>query len=176
MRKDTRLLSLLLLIGTLSVMSCEEIDDGAYVAPVTLYEKVAGNWVLNDVIQIDETAKIAGIAPDELSLYNQFGFADFNILFATDDNNQPTSYEVSGSAPELFPNAGYWELNTAFPAANGTAPVINLYSDAGKSVLTGRLSIVSVPGAKAEMELRLTRSAEGVPFVSYHYKLSNTNQ
>lgn len=176
MRKNTKLLALLLLICTSSVMSCEEIDDGEHIAPVTLYEKVKGTWELTDISQIDETAKIAGIAPDEMSLYNQFGFADFNITFETDDSNQPTNYQVSGNAPELFPKAGYWELNNAFPAANGTAPVINLYTNADKSTLTGQLSVVSIPGAKAEMELKLTRSAEGVPFVSYHYKLSNTNQ
>jgi hypothetical protein len=93
-----------------------------------------------------------------------------------DNNNQPTSYQISGDNPELFPKEGFWDINTSFPLATGTAPTINLYSDAGKSTLTGQLAIVSMPGAKAEMEIKLTRSAAGVPFVSYHYKLSNNNQ
>lgn len=175
MKKKTKLIMLMFVIGAFS-LSCEKIDDGEYIAPITLYEKVKGTWKLNDISQIDETAKIAGIAPDEISLFGQFGFDDFNITLDVDDNDQPTSYKVSGSAPELFPKEGFWDLNPLFPVAAGTAPVINLYSDAAKNNLAGQLSIVSIPGAKAEMELKLTRRTAGVPFVSYHYKLSNTNQ
>ena len=152
---------------------CKKPDDGAYTDPITLYEKIKGNWKLNEILQIDETAKIAGIQPNEISLFSQFDFENFNLVLNVDDSNKPTSYEVSGDAPELFPKAGFWDLNTSFPAANGSAPIINLYSDAGKTTLTAQLRIVSVPGAKAEMELKLTRTASGVPFVSYQYKLTN---
>ncbi len=176
MKRTTELIALLLLICTFSFVSCNDTDDGKYVAPITLYEKVKGTWRLTDVIQIDETAKTAGITPDEISLFGQFNFDNFNIVLEVDENNQPVSYQVNGSAPELIPASGYWDLDTAFPNANGTAPVINLYSDAGKTSMTGRLGVVSVPGATPTMELKLTRSSAGVPFVSYQYKLSNTNQ
>lgn len=177
MKKETKLLVCLLLVSALSFTSCEKIDDGEYITPITLYEKVKGDWVLNDILQIDETAKIAGITPDEISLFNQFGFESFSIALEADASDRPTNYLVSGDAPELFPPAGYWDMNTAFPSASGAAPVINLYSDAAKSTVVGQLSIVSVPGATAAMELKLTRSTAGVPFVSYLYKLTNnTNQ
>lgn len=176
MKKHTKLIAFLLLLNALFIFSCEKVDDGEFVAPITLYEKVKGEWILNDIIQVDETAKIAGISPHEISLFGQFGFESFGIILDADDNNQPTAYQVSGEAPELFPKAGFWEINTSFPSASGAAPVINLYSDAAKNNLAGQLSIVSIPGANAEMELKLTRKTAGVPFVSYQYKLSNTNQ
>lgn len=172
MKKWTKLLASLFLISALFV-SCEKMDDGSYSAPITLYEKVKGSWTLNEIIQIDETAKGTGITPDEISLFNQFGFNDFIVALNVDDNDLSTTYKVSGNAPELFLKEGYWELDPQFPAAAGNAPVINLYSDVAKQILVGQLSIVSMPGAKAEMELKLTRKTAGVPFVSYHYKLSN---
>lgn len=157
-----------------SYIGCKKTDDGAYVEPITLYEKLKGDWKLNEILQIDETAKVAGINPNEISLFGQFNFETLNITLNVDDTNQPTSYIVAGDVPELFPKEGFWDLSTSFPSANGAAPSINLYSDAGKKTLTGQLSIVSVPGATADMELKLTRKTEGVAFVSYQYKLSNT--
>lgn len=154
---------------------CKKPDDGVYVDPITLYEKVKGTWKLNEILQIDETAKIAGIAPDEISLFSQFDFKNFSIALNVDAGNQPTSYLVSGNVPELFPKEGFWDLNSPFPAANGSGPTINLYSNSGKTTLIGQLYIVSMPGAQPEMEFKLTRKAAGVPFVSYQYKLSSTN-
>jgi hypothetical protein len=152
-------------------MGCEPItNDGSYVDPITLYEKVGGNWQLANIRQVDETAKAAGISPNEVALYAQFQFSSLVLELRT-ENNQPSSYQVTGSAPELFPNTGYWQLDTQFSYANGTAPKILLYSDAAKMVKTGELSITSIPGAKAEMELKLTRTSQGVPFVSYVYSL-----
>jgi hypothetical protein len=145
-------------------------DDGSYVAPITLYEKVGGVWNLSDIRQTDETAKTAGLSVTEQSLYAQFEFGTFSIDLKTSEN-QPTSYQVSGNAPELFPNSGYWQLDTEFPYADGTAPKILLYSDAAKTAKVGELAITSAPGAKAEMELKLTRTSGGVPFVSYLFYL-----
>lgn len=143
---------------------------------ITLYEKVKGSWQLTDLVQVDETAIIAGIKPDEISLFGQFDVASFQITLDIDANNQPTAYQVTGSAPELFPNDGFWNLDTPFPNADGSSPVIQLYSDMAKTELIGQLTIVSIPGSTAEMELKLTRSTAGTPFVSYQYKLSNVNQ
>jgi hypothetical protein len=135
-----------------------------------LYEKIGGVWNLSDMRQIDETAKAAGLSTAEVNLYAQFDFPSLSITLAT-EGNQPASYQVSGTAPELFPNSGYWALNTDFSFADGTAPKILLFSDAAKTVKTGELYVTSVPGATEAMELRLTRTADGVPFVSYIYKL-----
>ena len=162
---------LLLLFITLPFGGCEPVtDDGSYVDPITLYEKIGGSWNLADIRQVDETAKAAGISPDEIDLYAQFSFGSLSIELKT-ENNQPVSYQVTGSAPELFPNTGFWKLDTEFPYTDGTAPKILLYSDAAKTVKIGELSITSMPGAKEEMELKLTRTAKGVPFVSYLYSL-----
>ena len=162
---------LLLLFMILPFSGCDPVtDDGSFVDPITLYEKVGGNWNLADIRQVDETAKAAGISPNESSLYAQFSFGTLAFELKT-ENNQPASYQVTGSAPELFPNTGFWQLDTEFPFADGTAPKILLYSDAAKTVKIGELSITSMPGARTEMELRLTRTTQGVPFVSYIYSL-----
>lgn len=169
-------IALLCFIGLLSVTSCKKMENGSYVEPITLYEKVSGSWTLADLIQIDQTARTAGIQPDQISLYNQFDFSTFGISLNVDADNRPTEYRVDGNAPELFPSSGYWDLDTDFPRAGGPAPVINLYSDAAKTTLVGRLGITSMPGATPEMEVQLTRSTGGAAFVSYQYKLSKTNQ
>ncbi|RQP07828.1 MAG: DUF5004 domain-containing protein [Parapedobacter sp.] len=168
-------IALLCFIGTLSFMSCHKIDDGSFVEPITLYEKVKGSWTLSDVLQIDETAKTAGIQPDQISLYDQFDFSTFEITLDVDADNRPTAYRVDGNAPELFPSSGFWDLDTDFPRAAGPAPVINLYSDAGKTSLIGQLNISAMPGANPVMDLTLTRKTAGVSFVSYQYKLSKAN-
>ncbi|MFB2121013.1 DUF5004 domain-containing protein [Parapedobacter sp. 2B3] len=170
------LIALLCLVGTCAVTACKKVENGKFVEPITLYEKIKGSWQLTDLVQIDETAKISGIKPDEISLLGQFEAASLQLTLDVDADNQPTAYRVDGSAPELFPNGGFWDLDTAFPYADGSAPTIRLYSDAAKTALIGQLTIVSMPGAAPEMGLKLTRSTAGVPFVSYQYKLSNTNQ
>lgn len=166
----------LYLLALVCTISCNDTDDGSYVEPITLYEKVTGNWTLNNILQIDETAKVSGIKPNEISLFEEFNFNSFNLSLAVDNQNQPTTYQVNGTAPHLFPVSGYWDLNSSFPAASGSAPILSLYSDAGKSTLIGQLSIISVPGATPTMELQLTRKVNGVAFVSYNYQLSKSNQ
>jgi hypothetical protein len=162
---------LLLLFMIVSFSGCEPVtNDGSYVDPITLYEKIGGSWKLADIRQIDETAKAAGISTNEIDLYAQFQFGSLVIELKT-ENNKPASYQVTGSAPELFSNTGFWQLDTEFPYANGTVPKILLYSDAAKTAKTGELSVTSNPGAKQEMELKLTRTVKGVPFVSYIYSL-----
>ncbi|GHU93899.1 hypothetical protein FACS1894156_1420 [Bacteroidia bacterium] len=162
---------LLLALPVFPFVGCEpRTDNGSSVEPISLYEKIGGVWNLSDMRQIDETAKAAGLSVTEVNLYAQFEFPSL-VIDLTTEGNQPTTYQVSGTAPELFPNAGYWELNTPFPAADGTAPKILLFADAAKTAKIGELNIISVPGAVEAMELRLTRTADGVPFVSYIYKL-----
>lgn len=155
--------------------ACKKLDDGGYVKPITLYEKIGGTWTLTDVKQIDETAKIAGLKPDEMSLYNQFDFKTLQIVLDTDDDGSPTTYQVTGNAPVLFEDNGFWELENPFPLADGSAPVIRLFRDAERSILTGKLQVVGVPGASPQMELKFTRSQAGIPYVSYLYQLTDLN-
>jgi len=155
-----------------SFTACNDTDDGHHVDPITLYEKVQGSWNLTDILQIDETAITSGISPTEISLFDQLNFQSFNITLNVDGSNTPTSYAVSGTAPELFTKNGFWDMSSSFQMADGTIPVIYLYSDAAKTSLAGKLSIVSMPGAKSEMDLKLTRNTSGTAYVSYQYKLT----
>jgi len=46
-------------LSLLVVISCtafNDTDDGSYVAPITSYEKINGNWQLNSLKQVDEIA------------------------------------------------------------------------------------------------------------------------
>ncbi len=169
-----RYLSAFVLLGMVaSGTACTDpTDNGSYVEPITLYEKIAGEWKITGIAQIDETAKTAGVTPNEISLLDRFGFDALALSLKVDAEGQPTSYAVTGGAPELFPATGYWELNAPFPAAGGSAPVIYLYSDAARSAMTGKLTVSAVPGATPTMDLTLSRSVNGVPFVSYRYKFA----
>jgi hypothetical protein len=173
MKTPAKLIAFFVLFGTIFFTACTDpTDDGSYVDPVTLYEKIEGEWTLADIRQIDETAKAAGISPDEISLFSRFNFGSFKIALNVGADKKSTSYEVKGTAPDLFPKNGFWELDSEFPSASGMAPIINLFSDAAKTQAIGRLALTAVPGAKKEMELKLTRTTKGVPFVSYLYKLN----
>jgi hypothetical protein len=113
MKKTTKFATFLLLTCVISFLGCNDTDDGNFVEPITLYEKIHGDWTLTNILQIDETANSMGISPKEISLFSQLGFESFGITLNVDEKNQPASYLVSGTVPELFPNSGYWEL--AYP-------------------------------------------------------------
>jgi len=176
MRLFFKEIAVLLLLGVVSTLGgcTAPTDDGTHTDPVTLYEKIGGGWKLTNITQVDETARAASMQPQEMSLFSQFEFATFAISFDLDAALEPTTYKVTGSAPDMFPASGYWDLDTPFAWTNSAAPVVRLYSDAGRSTRTGELAVVSTPGAVPEMSLRLVRSERGVPFVSYVYKLSST--
>ncbi|KAA6334762.1 hypothetical protein EZS27_016944 [termite gut metagenome] len=165
----------LLVVFLVSFVACNDTDDGSYVAPITTYEKIKGSWALKSLQQVDEIAKANSQSPSEMTLTDQFGFSTFTITLNVDANNLPTTYAVGGSAPALFASNGYWELDFPYPNANATPALIHLYSDAAKTQRTGGLYVTAVPSATQILELRLTRSTQGVPFVSYVYSLSPAN-
>jgi hypothetical protein len=156
--------------------SCDEMDDGSFVEPITIYEKVNGDWSLMNLKMVDEFAKANAIKPDEENLSNLFNYQNFQIRLNVDDRMQPTTYEVLGDVPPLFEPNGFWELSSAFQQTNGTALRIYLFSDAQKTQKTDELRLTSVPGSNKQMEIQLVRESEGVPFVSYVFKLNATNQ
>ena len=158
-------------LGVLA-LSCNEEDDGEHADPITLYEKIDGNWGIMNVKMTDEVAKANGVSPFDQNLTNQFNYEDFQIRFNVDGQMRPTTYEVSGNVPPLFPATGYYELSSAFPTTGGNAVRIYLYNDAGHTTKTDELRITSVPGSNQEMELQLVRVAGGVPFASYTFKLN----
>lgn len=150
---------------------CTKTEDGEYTPPITNYEKVPGTWQLLSVKLIDETAKAAGIKPDEMTLTNQLNFQGFSLTLEVDANNKPVTYYVTGDAPELLTPQGYWDLDADFPQTNGTPVKINLYTDAAKTQKVHQLSITAMPGANAEMEIKLTHTSNQVAYVSYVYRL-----
>lgn len=154
---------------------CNEFDDGNSVEPITVYEKVNGDWSLMNLKMVDEFAKSNAIEPNEQNLSTLFNYPDFKINFSVDDKNQPTTYEVTGNVPPLFAPKGYWKLSSDFQQTNGTASKIYLYSDAQKTQKTDELRLTSVPGSNDQMEIQLVRSSGGTAFLSYVFKLKAIN-
>ncbi|MBS7256538.1 DUF5004 domain-containing protein [Flavobacterium branchiicola] len=156
-------------------IGCDNTDDGSYVEPITLYEKVNGNWGLTNLKMVDEVAKANKIEPNEENLSTYFSYEDFKIKFNVDENERPTSYEVTGDVPPLFAPKGYWALSSDFQQTNLVGTKIYLYSDAQKTQKTDELRLISVPGKSEEMQFQLTHSSGGVDFVSYVFKLNAIN-
>ncbi|WP_029273559.1 DUF5004 domain-containing protein [Flavobacterium sp. KJJ] len=159
----------------LIAVGCDNTDDGSHVDPITIYEKVNGDWGLTNLKMVDESAKANKIEPSEENLSTYFNYEDFKIRFSVDEKNNPTSYEVLGNVPALFAPKGYWQLSSVFQQTNASAVKIYLYSDAQKTQKTDELRLTSVPGSNDEMEFQLVHSSGGSPFVSYVFKLNAIN-
>lgn len=168
--KQTVVILFLLVFGQFFT-ACNETNDGTYTDPITIYEKMGGDWRLTKLVQIDEIAKASSIKPNQITLTNEFNFKTFNISFRVDDAFQPTSYEVTGDAPELFMKSGFWELSNPFPNTDGTAVKILLYSDEEKSILVDQLDIAALPGSRGTMDFNVARSSGALPFVTYQYSI-----
>lgn len=155
----TALSALLLLMGSSVLWSCNDTDDGDYVKPITQYEKVNGQWLLNSITQVDETNQ------KTLDLTSAFNFDSFGITLNTDANGEPTTFTVEGTAPALLPTSGTWKLENPFVNADGQSAVIILNDQV-------RLTVTTMPGTQKVMEFKLTRKQNGKAFVSYVYNLT----
>jgi hypothetical protein len=153
------------------IISCNKTDDGTFTAPITLYEKIGGIWKISSVKEIDEFAKTRLTKPDEVLLLSKFSFNTFVITLAVDENFQPTTYSVAGTAPQLFEPTGYWKLDYAFPHSDNNPTKIMLYSDEAKTQLTDELIVSTIPGVKKVLQLNLTRQSNGANYVTYQYAL-----
>jgi hypothetical protein len=159
MRTKEFIKSLLLLTALVPMMlftSCATTDDGDYVAPIQLTEKIGGNWVLNTIVQTDETNAT------ELALTSLLGFDTFNLNLS-----EGGQFSVSGNAPKLLPTSGTWELDNNFVKSTGDAIQLILKGSEGIATLT----VTTTPGAKPELGFQLTRKQGGHAFVSYKYSL-----
>lgn len=145
--------------------SCTETEDGSYVAPITLSEKINGTWMLNSIKQVDE------ISSSDIDLSGQFQFLSFGIELQADADNQPTTFSVTGNAPAILPLSGTWEMEHNFTNSNGNPARIFLYTDASKTNKAAILNVSAVPGANRVLEFKLTRKQKGQAFVSYVYNL-----
>lgn len=153
-------------------VSCNDTDDGSFVAPITISEKINGNWAVTSLKQVDEIAKANSQTPSEMTLTDQFDFSTFTINLNVDTSNEPTNYLIGGTAPKFFPTEGYWSLEYPFQNTDGSASIINLYSDASKTTQVAQLSITAIPSTNKVLELKFSRKAKGITFVSYVYQLS----
>ena len=160
---------LLLLFLSVSFVGCEPVtEDGSYVEPITLYEKIGGTWNLNDLVMVDENS---AQAKKEIPLSGKLGFDNFVLHLNTEGAKTPTTFSIETEAPQLIPTEGYWSLNQEFSDPFGSSPIITLYSDAAKTNQIGVLVVTSVPGGNPDMELKTTRTHGGKAYVSYVYKL-----
>jgi hypothetical protein len=159
------------LLVTQLFTSCYKTDDGTYTDPITIYEKMVGNWTTTSVTEIDLIAVSALTKPDKVTLTSKFNFKTFTINFATDDKFNPTTFTVGGDSPALFLKSGYWKLNNPYPNTDGTPLVIELYSDEAKTKLVDELSISAVPGTRATLQFDLIRKSGNVAYVDYQYLL-----
>jgi hypothetical protein len=155
----------------LLLSACTDTNDGVYVAPISISEKIQGSWAAISVKQIDEIAKTNGQTPTDLSLTTKFNFSTFAIHLNVDEKNNPTTFQISGTSPALMSTSGYWDLAHLFPNTDTTPSQIILYSDAAKTQKTATLDITGMPGSVKILEFRFTRKANGVAFVSYIYRL-----
>lgn len=150
---------LMLAVVATGFVSCADTDDGSYTPPITQYEKVAGTWVLNSVTQVDETNQ------KTMDLTGVFDFSTFVIHLNCDDNGQPTTFNIEGSAPTILPVSGEWKLENPYVNSDGSSAVIILNDKI-------RLTVTSVPGSKKVLEYKFTRKQNGKAFVSYIYNLN----
>jgi len=174
MRKTNYFLLFLLLFMAF-FQGCEKTDDGTYTAPITLYERIGGTWALTSLTQVDEVAKASNLKPVEMILTNRFNFKTFKISLNVDSSFQPTTFAVTGTAPELFAAGGYWELDEPYVHSDQTSSHILLYSDEARTLLADKLTVVTIPGTKKLLDFALTREDNGTPYVSYVYKLKPSN-
>lgn len=154
-------------LGALVISSCTN-DDGTYTEPITMYEKIGGTWNLSRIKQVDElaVANKSGVTEMDLTDY----FETFSISLNETDSHSPSTFTTSG-APEILPSEGFWKLDRAFQNWDGSPVKVQFFSDAACTNQTGEVSITSVPGSVPLMELTMTRSTNGTPFVSYVYTL-----
>lgn len=152
------MLLLAMMVTGLCFTACDDTDDGSYVPPITLGEKIAGEWQLSTITQIDESdAKT-------MDLTGQFDFATLGLSL-----NEDGTFAVSGSAPAFIPQSGTWRMANDFVSSDGTAAQIIMNDNVF-------LTVTAVPtGGTSHLKFKLTRKAKGIAFVSYEYDLVKVN-
>ncbi len=153
------------LAAGLCLTACNDTEDGSYVAPITLSEKINGKWVLSSMKQVDEIAALS------IDLSGKLDFMSFSIDLQADEANNPTTFTVTGNAPALLPASGSWDMENSFTNSDGSPARIFLYSGNDKSQKIAALTVTATPGASRVLEFKLTRKQKGQAFVSYVYNL-----
>lgn len=158
----SKTLAVALLLSTATAFTgCSTVEDGDFVTPISLTEKIGGKWVLNSVVQTDESNNKTKTLTDLLD------FDTFVINLNQDAEGKATTFSVEGNAPELIPTSGNWQMDYDFTKSDNTANRIVLNPTGTPTYLT----VTAVPGNTKTLEFRLTRRTNGQPFVSYTYNL-----
>ena len=151
----------LLFSTAMAFTGCSTVDDGSFIAPITLSEKIGGKWVVNSVLQTDEANARTKTLTDLLD------FDTFVINLNQDEAGNPSTFTVEGSAPLLLPTSGTWKMDYNFTKSDNTPSRLLLNDGKAETALT----VTAVPGNTKTLEYRLTRKTNGQPFVSYTYNL-----
>ena len=167
-------LVLFVLIGMLAV-TCDKNEDDENVNPITLYDKVNGEWEIESLLQTDEIAKANASELSEMDLTQIFDFSTLQIKLNVNEEMEPVGFEVTGDAPALFITEGYWDLDNPFPKTDGSNNIIRLYADESKTVIIDELELVTVPGTQTVLEMQLVRKSAGSAYVSYLYSMKPVN-
>src|SRR5690554_876241 len=154
---------------------CNSTDDGSFVEPITLYEKINGTWALDEVVMIDNYAKANDIEPFEQKVTTWFNFGDMKITFNVDEMNNPTTFSLSGDVPPLFLSEGFWDLSSPFPTTDLSRVKINLYSDASRNNKEDELELTTIPGVNDNMAFELIRRSQQVAFLTYSFSFASDN-
>ena len=167
----------LLFFGLICMLfvACDKKEEEEEVKPITLYDKVNGEWEIESLLQTDEIAKANAGDLFEMDLTELFDFATLKINLIVDEEMEPAGFEVTGDAPALFLEEGYWDLDNPFPKTDGTNNIIRLYADDSKAEIVDELKLVTVPGTEAVLEIQLVRKSAGSAYVSYLYSLKPVN-
>jgi hypothetical protein len=169
------LLYLVILILVSPFAGCNEIEDGSYVEPITLYEKINGSWAFDGLTMVDNIAKAQNLNLFEQKISSEFNFDQMVLELNVDAENNPTTFLVSGDIPPLFLFEGYWDLSSSFPKTDLSRVIINLYSDASRQNKVDELELTVTPGATDEFGVELVRRSEGVTFLTYAFSFSSVN-
>jgi hypothetical protein len=169
------LLYLVILILISPFTGCNQIEDGSYVEPITLYEKINGNWALSGLTMVDNIAKVQNLELFEQNISSEFNFDQMVLEFNVDAEDNPSTFSVSGDIPPLFLYEGYWDLSSSFPKTDLSRVKVNLYSDASRQNKVDELELTITPGATDELGVELVRRSEGIAFLTYAFSFSSVN-
>ena len=83
--------------------ACNDTEDGSYVEPITLYEKLQGTWSLRTLQQVDEAGKASGAKYTTMDLTQSFDFTTFKLNLQLDESRRPTTFQVVEMPPPCSP-------------------------------------------------------------------------
>ena len=141
------LTSALVVSFTSLLSSCNVTEDGSYVAPISINEKIHGKWSLQSLDQTDE------ITMKKMSLTDALQFKTFAITLNATAEGTPSTFTIEGEAPLLLPTL--------------------LLNDGQKN---HEVIVTAIPGNEKTLAFKLVRKLAGKPFVSYTYNLTSSTK